>query len=634
MEVRKETIDSPGDGAVAPEFAALTRRQKVLLIDDDKASLTILAELLRPEVDVALARNGEQGLRKAREIRPDLILLDVMMPDMDGFEVIRRLKSDEHTEHIPVMFITGTGDLENEERGLALGACDYVHKPFHHSIVLARVRLHLQVVQQHALEVARESILAKERFLANMSHELRTPLNAIHGTVELLKSQPLDDRTLRQLDTIHQSSRFLLYLINDILDLARLNAGKMHMDEALFDLDHLLQSVCDLYRATNDSKEIDLVIDVAPDVPVYVRGDESRLKQVLANLLSNAYKFTEEGSICIEVRRATDDLLKFAVIDTGIGVAPEKQSTIFDAFIQADDSTARRYGGAGLGLQICTRLVNMMRGRLHVVSEPAAGSTFYFTIPLPADGRPLPELTQRFGILTDPHWRYMAELAARDIVAMQGEVVLLEDIDAVPTSAVTVDRWLVFSRHFDSDHLQRWSLAEHSVLWFLPQSVVYDLPTLPNVALEALPYGRFHLRRWVAADELTASNVTPLPSLNHVQVVVVDDNPVNLRVVTAILEKLGATVQAFDQAQRALDYVKHHNADLMLMDVQMPDLDGLEATERLRQQGFAAPVIAFTANVSQRDRAACLSAGMNDVLVKPVKMVQLHTMVQKWLSPN
>lgn len=484
---------------------------------------------------------------------------------------------------------------------------------------------------QQAVRLARESVLAKERFLANMSHELRTPLNAIHGTVELLKSQPLELRFRRQLDTIHQSSKFLLYLINDILDLAKMNAGKMKVVKAPFDLDRMLQNVCDLYRSNNELKEIDLLIAVAPDVPSVVMGDESRLKQVLANLLSNAYKFTDEGGIRIDVRLDSDDQLYFAVVDTGIGIAPEDHDSIFDAFTQVDDSTVRRHGGAGLGLQICSRLVHMMDGELHVTSKPGEGSTFHFTLPKHNHPVAKTNIEKTIGILYATHWQEMAELAEQDLIGMGANIVLMECLDQAYTDDLEVEHWLVFSRHYDSDLLARLRATNGNVLWFLPESVVYDLPIMPGVEFEAAPYGRYHLRRWIGSPVNTTPISPVTESLQNTQIVAVDDNPINLRVVTALLEKLGATVHGFDNALRAIDYIRQHSVDLILMDIQMPELDGLQASERLRAQGFSQPIVAFTANVSMRDREACTASGMNDVLVKPVRMEQLRSTVHKWV---
>lgn len=484
---------------------------------------------------------------------------------------------------------------------------------------------------QQAVGLARESVMAKERFLANMSHELRTPLNAIHGTVELLKSQPLELRFRRQLDTIHQSSKFLLYLINDILDLAKMNAGKMQLSHAPFDLDRMLQNVCDLYRSNNELKEVDLFIDVAPEVPAVIEGDESRLKQVLANLLSNAYKFTDEGFIRIEVRCTGDNGLYFAVVDSGVGISTEHQEIIFDAFTQVDESAVRRHGGAGLGLQICTRLVRMMGGELNVSSSPGEGSVFHFTLPKMARPSTLPQIKKSVGLLYAAPWRRMAELAAEDLRAMNADIVCMDSLEQVNVEQVDVEHWLLFSRHYDSDVLARLRETHGKVLWFLPESVVYDLPAMPGVEFEAAPYGRYHLRRWMGEALPTTEALPVAESLHNAHIVAVDDNPINLRVVTALLEKLGAAVHGFDNAARAIDYIRQHSVDLILMDIQMPDLDGLQASERLRAQGFSQPIIAFTANVSLRDREACTAAGMNDVLVKPVRMAQLSKTIQKWI---
>lgn len=481
-----------------------------------------------------------------------------------------------------------------------------------------------------AVALAQESVRAKERFLANMSHELRTPLNAIHGTVELLNAQPLDMRLRRQLDTINQSSKFLLYLINDVLDLAKIQAGKMTLDDQPFDLDRMLQNLCDLYRSTHLVKDIDLLIDVSPDVPPYVRGDESRLKQVLANLLSNAYKFTDQGSIRIEVRQLEKQVLSFAVVDTGVGIAKEDQTKIFDAFTQVDESSMRRHGGAGLGLQICTRLVGMMGGELTVSSARGQGSRFQFVLPLVQHGQPLPRIDKAIGILYEQQWQPMAEFARQDLLFMGAEVVICAPLDASVSTEQSVDHWLVFNQRYDSVLLERLHARGEWVLWFLPEALVYDLPTIPGIDFEAVPYGRYHLRRWLGEPVESEARDDDTPSLQHLHVVVVDDNPVNLRVVMAMLENLGVSVQGFDQAVSALGYVQQHVVDLVLMDIQMPIMDGLQASRRLREQGFAQPVVAFTATASKHDRENSLSAGMNDVLVKPVRLDELRSVVRKW----
>lgn len=485
-----------------------------------------------------------------------------------------------------------------------------------------------------AVALAEESVRAKERFLANMSHELRTPLNAIHGTVELLNAQPLDRRLRKQLDTINQSSKFLLYLINDVLDLAKIQAGKMTLDEQPYDLDRMLQNLCDLYRSTHLVKDIDLLIDVSPEVPPYVRGDESRLKQVLANLLSNAYKFTDQGSIRIEVRRPEENVLSFAVVDTGVGIAAQDQMKIFDAFTQVDESSMRRHGGAGLGLQICTRLVGMMGGELAVDSSRGAGSRFQFTLPILAHGQPLPRIDKRIGILYEPPWQHMATFAKQDLAAMGAQVVVCAALSPADSRAESpdehVDHWLVFNQRYDADLLQRLHERGEPVLWFLPEALVYDLPSIQGVDFEAVPYGRYHLRRWLGEPVEPETTEEDTPSLQHLHVVVVDDNPVNLRVVMAMLENLGVSVQGFDQAVSALGYVQQHVVDLVLMDIQMPVMDGLQASRRMREQGFAQPIVAFTATTSVHDRENSLAAGMNDVLVKPVRMDELSIVVRKW----
>jgi signal transduction histidine kinase len=388
------------------------RRALILIVDDTPINIHVMAEALRADYHVKIATSGPAALAIAENFdsRPDLILLDVMMPEMDGYEVCRRLKQRPSTQGIPVMFVTARSDVIDEEFGLSLGAADYIAKPIKAGIVLQRVRNLLErehlrkEVEKHrdhleelvhartaALSIAKEAAetanRAKTTFLANMSHELRTPMHGIIGMTELLRRRVTDPKALDQLGKVMHSAQRLLGIINDILDISRIEAERMTLDKVDFSLGPVLKNLMSLLGLKLEEKGLRAFIDLAPDVAGGTfQGDPLRLGQILLNLVGNAVKFTEQGSIKLRIHlveeNPVDVLLRIEVQDSGIGIAPEDQKRLFVAFEQADGSMTRKYGGTGLGLIISKRLVKMMGGEIGVASTPGHGSTFWFTVRL------------------------------------------------------------------------------------------------------------------------------------------------------------------------------------------------------------------------------------------------------------
>ncbi len=384
----------------------------ILIVDDTPINIHVLAESLRADYRVKIATSGPAALTIAvnPESRPDLILLDVMMPEMDGYEVCRRLKQEPLTRSIPVMFVTAKADIIDEEQGLRLGAADYIAKPINAGIVLQRVRNLLErehlreEVEKHrdhleelvqartaALLIAKEAAetanRAKTTFLANMSHELRTPMNGIMGMAQLALRRATDPKQVEQLGKLHQSAERLLGILNDVLDISKLEAERLTLEPSDFKLGQILSHLDSLFGDKIAAKGLSFDFDVAPDVAdLALHGDPLRLGQILINLVSNALKFTEQGTIKLGIALASQTAdtieLAFELADTGSGIPPEQQQRIFNSFEQADGSMTRKHGGAGLGLAICNRLVKMMGGKIGVRSEPGQGSTFWFTVRL------------------------------------------------------------------------------------------------------------------------------------------------------------------------------------------------------------------------------------------------------------
>lgn len=405
-------------------------RPLVLLVDDEKVSLKILSDLLKEEVDIALAKNGLQALEKIKQNKPDLILMDVLMPGMDGFEVIGRLKADKTTESIPVIFITGLNTAGEEERGLTLGAQDYIHKPFSPEVVKARVATQLKIVRQR-LQLQRlsdeliEASEAKSRFLANMSHEIRTPLTSIIGYAEGITQGDFDSQFMNKaVGIIAHNGQHLLSVVNEILDLSKIEANKLEIELLNMDLMTLLSSIESLMVQQAQEKGLIFSIEYQFPLPLTINSDPTRLKQILLNLINNAIKFTEQGSVTVKVRCSADNQLAFTVADTGIGLTPAQMDKLFADFTQVDSSVARKYGGTGLGLSIARSLAKKLGGDITVESEHKIGSQFtlFTSMVLPEQNvwiEDLQTLKQRRSQNTQPQ--------KEEIPALSGTVLLAED---------------------------------------------------------------------------------------------------------------------------------------------------------------------------------------------------------------
>ncbi len=389
-------------------------QKTVLAIDDNPINLDVLFQLLQQAgYKVLVARDGERGLKKLDYAAIDLILLDVMMPVMDGFEVCARLKAKPQYQDIPVIFMTALSDSVEKVKGFELGAADYITKPFDKDETLARIKTHIHLYhlkqclneKNQALEeknqslenmmqalnkakqAAEEANQLKSRFLANMSHELRTPMNAIIGYSEMLKEDAEEEETNNELtddlSRINASGKHLLALINDVLDYSKIEAGKMELYRQRFPIDTMLKEVVATTQALIDKNHNQFSLEIAADLGE-MYADETKLRQIIINLISNASKFAQDKVIVckaklIEIEQQT--WVQFSVKDFGVGMSEAQQTKLFQAFSQTDASIASQYGGTGLGLNISKRYTEMMQGQIQVKSKLGEGSCFYVQIP-------------------------------------------------------------------------------------------------------------------------------------------------------------------------------------------------------------------------------------------------------------
>ncbi|MBH3462354.1 MULTISPECIES: response regulator [Pseudomonas] len=582
---------------------------------------------------------------------------------------VTQLKEGNLEERLPPM---GSVELDELAAGINRMAetLHNAHEELQHSIDQATedVRQNLETIeiQNIELDMARKEALEasriKSEFLANMSHEIRTPLNGILGFTHLLQKSELTPRQLDYLGTIEKSADNLLGIINEILDFSKIEAGKLVLDSIPFNLRDLIQDTLTILAPAAHAKQLELVSLVYRDTPLSLVGDPLRLKQILTNLVSNAIKFTREGTIVVRamVEDEHEDTaqLRISVQDTGIGLSPADVRTLFQAFSQADNSLSRQPGGTGLGLVISKRLIEQMGGEIGVDSTPGEGSQFWINLSLPkahddAEEMPLQALLGRRAAIVDGHelarqaLEHQLEDCGLSVSLFSSFEQLLQGVQAASQAGQPFEFAVLGANlgNLSPDQLGQYHQqlerlgCQCVVLCPTTEQALYH-PFLPNAHGQLLskPTCTRKLRRLLlelvqptrpsSEPRHTAGSRVP-------RILCVDDNPANLLLVQTLLEGMGAAVVAVDSGFAAVQAVQDEPFDLVLMDVQMPGMDGCACTEQIRrweasQSGPPLPIVALTAHAMANEKRALLHSGMDDYLTKPISERQLAQVVMKW----